>query len=778
MYDDYQLRKEVDRFKNIVDSIQTILETEYGVTEEIDIKSLLSQFYDKADIDELVKPYFKKEDVDARLIENYNELLGTVENYYTYSDDSYTLFRGDCWTINNNFEASAAIVSETTSDFTVVGTFRTEKDLVGVYWNSKDLISHDYISYGSKYDYTGVVLDFDYEMNGCMDFASGTVSITIRTNSNQTFYLTMSRFIENNHVHIDFNNLTLLAGNTYIDSDGTPVVVEEETPLDVTDISSIMLVLVPTVYDGDNQYVIMSNDYFYCAVSDITVINGKICNEHVPLPSHQYRLCEGYDDFYDLNPFRVVKEMWKLGYTNWVDLYIGASHFYEKSGTVGDIVDVSGFNHTRTEKMVLDPTTAINNAFEAWLNCYSKTLKEYGVDNLIISVSMENLQCPTSWRQKTSDNKYAETEWVPSTFFYSPCNDDAVTYMQVVSQTCLDIVTANGLQAILQMGEAWWWWNEWYHPTDSGGNPIDVEHWQPPCFYDDATNAKYLQEFGAALPVYDSTADTFDEGVIAWLNQQLVAYSDSLREIVKSDRYADGIYMALFFPPSVLDTERVPLMMQKVNYITDAYNPSKLDILQLEDYDWVTGESIHHNEIYQIGLDLGFTYDRLHYYGGFVQYPKDAVKYWRLIKNAMNTAIKTGFGEVFVWAGTQIRRDNKIIGHDDYELLQKIINSLKETATQNVWKKIDSNIPGAIIHVNESARLVMFYYTVASFEFIDSSTYYTVGTIPKKYAPSLPVLLSFSSIYQWGDVSKTGQVRVARNPAGTVRVRASAMWHY
>ena len=52
MYDDYQLRKEVDRFKNIVDTIQTILETEYGVTEEVDINSLLSQFYDKADIDE------------------------------------------------------------------------------------------------------------------------------------------------------------------------------------------------------------------------------------------------------------------------------------------------------------------------------------------------------------------------------------------------------------------------------------------------------------------------------------------------------------------------------------------------------------------------------------------------------------------------------------------------------------------------------------------------------------------------------------------------------
>ena len=72
----------------------------------------------------------------------------------------------------------------------------------------------------------------------------------------------------------------------------------------------------------------------------------------------------------------------------------------------------------------------------------------------------------------------------------------------------------------------------------------------------------------------------------------------------------------------------------------------------------------------------------------------------------------------------------------------------------------------------------MFYLSINSFEFTDSSTYYTVGTVPKKYVPSLPVLLSFSSMYQWGDVTKTGEVRIARNPSGTVRVRASAMWHY
>ena len=89
--------------------------------------------------------------------------------------------------------------------------------------------------------------------------------------------------------------------------------------------------------------------------------------------------------------------------------------------------------------------------------------------------------------------------------------------------------------------------------------------------------------------------------------------------------------MALFFPPSVTDTDRVPPMIRDVNYLIDAYSPSKLDILQIEDYDWVTSENPHHKEAYTIGQELGFSEDRLHYFGGFVENPEDADRYWKLI---------------------------------------------------------------------------------------------------------------------------------------------------
>lgn len=136
--------------------------------------------------------------------------------------------------------------------------------------------------------------------------------------------------------------------------------------------------------------------------------------------------------------------------------------------------------------------------------------------------------------------------------------------------------------------------------------------------------------------------------------------------------------MALFFPPSVTDVDRVPAMMREVNFLKDAYTPLKLDVLQLEDYDWVTGESVHHDEVYSLGQELGFSEDRLHYFGGFVQYPEDAPKFWNLISKSMETAINKKFKEVFVWAGSQVRRDGKFIGHYAYELIQRLLDKIPD----------------------------------------------------------------------------------------------------
>ena len=619
----------------------------------------------------------------------YNRLSsGGEDSRENFNDNKYYLFRGDCWIINNNFESSASVTSDTVSDLTITGVFRTESDFVGLYWNSQDPIQHPYITYGNCSNYSDVVLEFDYEMTGCRDL-SDTV-ITIEANTGEIYYLNMNRFIKNNHVKLDFSKLTLLAGNSYINRTGQQVTVLRETGFDVENLKSIMFSIVPVNFSENyTQYRIMENVNFTCRISNISVVNGEICNEQPPLAPHQYRLSEGYDDIYNLNPFRLCKEMRKLGYAEWVDLYIGASNFYEKSGTCGDVIADMDFSNARCEKMVLDKDVPLNNAFRAWLDCYCRELKNNGVSNLIISISMENLQCPQSWRQMDCDGNFARTGWNPSTFFYSPCNEEVIDYVRNVSEACLDILVNNGLKPILQLGEAWWWWSE---------NTL-----QTPYFYDNSTKAKYLAEHGTPLPEYnDANTAEYDTNATDWLNLQLVKYSDALRDVVKSDRYQDGLYMALFFPPSVTDSDNVPQMMKDVNYLKDAYTPLKLDALQIEDYDWVIFESPHHQEAYAIGQELGFDEDHLHYFGGFVQNPEDADRLWELIEASMDEAMEKNFKEVFVWAGLQVRRDSKILGYDE----EKIISNLSSTTVT----------APAYASVGES-----FTITVATQEWIDGN---------------------------------------------------------
>ena len=485
-------------------------------------KPELKNYYDKKETDIIIDSLDTSDEI-------YSKLLDVVENYKLTSDKSYTLFRGDCWTINNNFESSASITSTSEKDLTVTGTFRTHQDIVGVYWYSKDIITHPYISYGARYDYSNVILEADVEYENCLfDEKTDTFksSFTIQMNDGSIYYLITHDYIDytdnKKHLKIDFNNLIVEKDSEYIDENGERVTVEDSFKLDVTDIEFIMLVLLPPSYSENSNYVIRENLNFNFKLTNITVKNGHIRGEHITLPSHQYRLCEGYDDFYNLNPYRICKEMRKLGYTEWVDLYIGASHFYEKNGVVGDTIDVSNFDHVRTNKMVLNQKVPLNVAFKSWLYCYARELKNNGTEKLVISVSMENLQCPSSWKQKDSRGNYALTGWIPSTFFYSPCNTEVLPYMQSVSEACLDIVVANNMQPILQLGEAWWWWNEYSDPTN-----------RSPCFYDDATKSKYEKEFNEEIPSYLTPDEEFDSKTIKWLNKQIVEYSSGLRSIVK-----------------------------------------------------------------------------------------------------------------------------------------------------------------------------------------------------------------------------------------------------
>ena len=63
----------------------------------------------------------------------------------------------------------------------------------------------------------------------------------------------------------------------------------------------------------------------------------------------------------------------------------------------------------------------------------------------------------------------------------------------------------------------------------------------------------------------------------------------------------------------------------------------------------------------------------------------------------MDDALENGFEEVFVWAGLQVRRDNKIIGHDEDKILSGLTSP---TVTSPDYVSVDEKFTIAI-RVNE-----------------------------------------------------------------------------
>ncbi len=107
------------------------------------------------------------------------------------------------------------------------------------------------------------------------------------------------------------------------------------------------------------------------------------------------------------------------------------------------------------------------------------------------------------------------------------------------------------------------------------------------------------------------------------------------------------------FLPTVLDGAEV----KRANVPTSWAKPA-FDVLQLEDYDWVTGgrSGATPAAVEAMAGRLGYPVPEQHYFAGFVLRPEDAAQ-WQPIGAAAVGAFARGTGEVFVWALPQVLRD-------------------------------------------------------------------------------------------------------------------------
>lgn len=102
------------------------------------------------------------------------------------------------------------------------------------------------------------------------------------------------------------------------------------------------------------------------------------------------------------------------------------------------------------------------------------------------------------------------------------------------------------------------------------------------------------------------------------------------------------------------------------------------DILQLEDYDWVTEgrPGLTDTGVAAATARLGYPVAEQHYFSGFVLLPEQAAQ-WGLIAKAAQAAVARGTAQTFIWALPQVCRDGftcfKNGGEDDVQAFDDIV---------------------------------------------------------------------------------------------------------
>jgi uncharacterized protein (TIGR02217 family) len=349
-------------------------------------------------------------------------------------------------------------------------------------------------------------------------------------------------------------------------------------------------------------------------------------------PEHGLRIATAYDDMYNLPPERVVQAAERLGYRKVLNHYIGMSHYFGLDG--------SG---------KLDAARTLNSAALAWHRDFARAAKAREYD-VIWSVSYEILDmfCPDSWKQRAYDGSQALTAWDPPSTLVSPANADAIGFLENIVAELVGLSIEAGLRPQVQIGEPWWWL------TPAGAI----------CLYDDAAKAALG---GNPLEIADVRAGLAAEQIqLLDAAGDLLASSTSAIAAAVKAAAADASALLLAYLPTVLDPTAPEL--KRANLPLGWARPA-FDVLQIEDYEWVTsGRTALRNSAYaEVDARLGYARSEQQYLSGFVANAADREQ-WRAIVDAALEAQDRGCAEVFLWALPQVLRDGLTIFGEGQEM--------------------------------------------------------------------------------------------------------------
>lgn len=542
------------------------------------------------------------------------------------------------WTTDFPRPMMAAVTTPGADALAIDLVFHRRGDLAGLIWESADRWSHPLLALETARNYRGVVLAFRWIATGAvqpLDAVDGPV-LTIEgrdaAGAARTWYVRLWNYADgaggDAAVTLDFDAL-----------DGGFTLPGEADRVWAGDIDRMFISLVPPGYDG-------SATPLAAPATSRVVLQGLRCDGPGSMlkagdafvPPHRLRIAGGYDDSYNQTPERLIEAMFALGYRGALVHYVGMSHF---PGLIRD-----------GARFVADPAVALCGPAAVWHADFFARAHALGLAP-IVSLSFELLDqyCPDAWAQRSLAGDRAATGYVPPSTLLSPASAPAMAWLHEVARAFVGIALAEGLAPRFQIGEPWWW--------------VGPDH--RPCLYDAATLALHTAETGLVAPAIAdirAVATAAERDFLDWCGGLLGRATLALRDAVVAA--APGAEtLLLFYAPQVLDAAAPELIRANLPL---AWAHPAFDVLQLEDYDFVTtgdagGQARARREVSD---RLGYPLAQQHYFSGFAAAPAD----WVPIGDAAAAALDRGVADTFVWAWPQVARDGFTIfeiGGEDEE---------------------------------------------------------------------------------------------------------------
>jgi uncharacterized protein (TIGR02217 family) len=553
-------------------------------------------------------------------------------------------FAPHLWTVNFPRPMMAGVTTIGPDALRVDAVFYRKDDLAGLIWESEDRWDHPLLAYETMRDFRRCRLRFRWRSSGvkALDAVHGpTLTIEGRDASGvaRSWYVRLWNYAEgvaeDAVISLDFGAL-----------DGGFLLPGEADPVWAGDVDRMFLSLVPPDFDGSDAFLAApAEGWVELTEMDCDGSGSVLERGDVMLPEHGLSMATGYDDAYNQTPERLLRNILALGYRGDVNHYVGMSHYFRLEALYGGTyISLAG--------------GTLNVACAAWHRDFAERAKALGF-GVIFSLSYElfDAHCWNDWKQRAENGDPALTGWEPPSTLLSPAHAGAMGYLQAVGRAFAAIARDAGLTVKFQVGEPWWW--------IMGDGRV--------CLYDDAARAAFG---GSPVSIPDIRAElsTAQTDLLDAAGALLAASTAALAAAVV-DEVPGAVTHLLVYLPTVLDPDAPEAKRANVPV---GWAAPAFDVLQLEDYDWVTeGRSaLTAKGVAAMTARLGYPVEEQHYFSGFVLNAGDSAQ-WTRIAAAADAARGRGVAATFIWALPQMCRDGftyfRIGEEDDVDTFDDVL---------------------------------------------------------------------------------------------------------